>query len=138
MTLEQTRPAYEQTIIPAEAAKSLVNGNLYRLLPGHPAPYAFIKIRRRIGRRTQRYSDWLAFETREAAVGWVALIKRQKHGLEALYARIARELDETKAKLESNLAAGLFDIGRLEENRRRKQAELYLHLCNDIKKLNEE
>ena len=65
----------------------------------------------------------------------MGLVKHGKHGLDAMIARTDGELDDAKRTFDANLGGGLFDLGRLEERRRRQQPELYVRLDDENKKL---
>ena len=133
MGVERGRPAYDVEIAATPGVP--LNGNLLRALPGRFGPHGFLAIRHRRSDRTATYSSWLGFASREDAEGFMGLVKHGKHGLDAMIARTDGELDGAKRTFDANLGGGRFDLGRLEERRRRKQAELYVRLDDEITKL---
>ena len=133
MGAEAGRPAYDVQVV--AAPKVEFNGNLLRSLPGRFEPFAFLEIRRRGSDRTATYSSWIGFAAQGDAENFMSLVKHGKHGLDAMIARTDREVDDAKRTFDANLGGGLFDLGRLEEGRRRKQADLYVRLDDEITKL---
>lgn len=130
MAVEAGRPAYDVQIV--AAPKVEFNGNLLRSLPGRFEAFGFLEIRRRGSDRTASYSSWLGFATRAMAEDIMGLVKHGRHGLDAMIARTDQELEEARRMFKTNLDGGLFDLGRLEEGRRRKQADLYVRLDDEI------
>ncbi len=133
MGAEAVRPDYEITEVSTPAVN--FNGNLLRSLPGRFGPFGFLSIRHRRSERTATYSSWLGFASREMAESFVASVKHQRHGLNAMIDRTNRELADARTTFEANLAGGLFDLGYLEKDRRRKQADLYVRLDDEVTNL---
>ena len=133
MGFEAGRPAYDvQAVADPRVA---FNGNLLRSLLGRFGPFSFLEVRHRRSSREAIYASWLGFAAQGDAESFMDLVKHGKHGLDAMVDRTERELEDARRMFETHLASGLFDLGRLEENRRRKQADLYVRLDDEIAKL---
>ena len=133
MSFEAGRPAYD--VQAGAEPKVPFNGNLLRSLAGRIGPHSFLEIRHRRSSRSAIYASWLGFAAQSDAENFVSFIRPGKHGLDAMIDRTQRELEDARRMFEAHVAGGLFDLGRLEENRRRKQADLYVRLDDEIAKL---
>ncbi len=133
MGVEAGRPAYDVQVVAKPGVT--INGNLLRSLPDRFGPHGFLDIRHRRADRTATYSSWLGFAAQGDAEGFMGLVKHGKHGLDAMLAETERHREKAKRTFDANLGGGLFDLGRLEESQRRKQADLYVRLDDEIRTL---